>query len=374
MRIVLLARHYPPAVSGGAKRPFLLAQALRSAGHDVWVCAPSLPEGEPGFIVPHPNRDPSTKVSAGSHSLRGWLRSWLLWPDPDIRWAMRAARTVLATGPTPDWIISTSPPESIHVAGQWLARQTGARWLADFRDLWLQAPHRKERRHLHRIVGERLVARTILPKASLVLAVDETVAAEAKALGAKAVSVLPHFVQDLSSDADMPALPAEDINIVHVGSVSLSDPEARIGDLLQPFEQARQNNSKLRLHLIGRLTEVELHAVTSSPEAEAITVWGVVSLERAFSFMRAADALAFVASWKMHVPPSKLVDYLMFDKPIIAAGVGPWRDDPRSPKGDTILLLADLRKNSRRNDAVRPLSADDATKLVLGWMRQSEDN
>ena len=34
--------------------------------------------------------------------------------------------------------------------------------------------------------------------------------------------------------------------------------------------------------------------------------------------MAGADALAFVASAKMHVPPSKIADYLAFDRPLVA--------------------------------------------------------
>lgn len=370
-KILLLARHYPPAVSGGAKRPFLLAQALRSAGAEVRICAPSLPEGEPGWAVPHANRDPQTTSGAPHFSLRAIARDLLLWPDPDIRWSRRAARTVLADHWRPDWVFSTSPPESIHVAGEWIARQTNAKWAADFRDLWLEAPHRKERLRPHRRVGEKLLARRLLPKADLVTAVDAVVAAEATRLGARGSRVLPHFIADV---LPAPAELAQDtLNIVHAGSISLSDPDANIRDLLHAFETAWERRPALRLHLVGRLTDAELTSVRVSHAADAIEVWGVLSLQGTFSMMAAADALVFVASAKMHVPPSKIVDYMMFDAPIIATGDGPWRQDPRCPEGDPVEAMTELRRGARRPASSPPLTASEAGTRLLGWMQQTKD-
>lgn len=369
MRILLLTRHYPPAVSGGAKRPYLLAKALRSFGAEVRICAPSIPEGEPGWAVPHANRDPSQAPRRPSLGPRGIARELLLWPDPDIRWCMRAAEIALADEWKPDWVLSTSPPESIHVAGARISQRTGARWLADFRDLWLQSPHRRERLLAHRRVGERLLARRLLPKADLVTAVDSVVASEARALGARRVEVLPHFVPTTLNKRFSNLLPAETINIVHTGSVSLSDPEARIEDLLKPFQLAQSKNKSLRLFMIGRLTNAECEAIKSCRASDSISVLGVVSLDRAYEYMSSADALTFLASAKMHVPPSKITDYLMFDVPIIPCGDGPWRADPRCDPDDAESLMTRLKKGQVRKDLKRPMRDVEAVELLLRWMR-----
>jgi glycosyltransferase involved in cell wall biosynthesis len=369
MRILLIARHYPPAVSGGAKRPFLLAQALRAAGVDVHVVAPSLPEGEPGWNVPHAHRDPGTSAETLRPSIRGLAREILLWPDPDIRWCLRAARSAIASGMKFDWVLSTSPPESIHVAGELSARRLGARWAADFRDLWLLNPHRQERNRWHRRTGEALLARHLLPRASLVTAVDSLVAKEIKSLGATSVEVLPHFTLRI---APPPAkLPQDRVNVVHAGSIALSDPQANIMQMLQPFETARQANPALLLHLVGRLTDREAEAVARSSSAADIVVYGPQPLASALSLMAGADALIFVASAKMHVPPSKFVDYLMFDTPIIATGDGPWRADPRISNSDAARQLQKLVKRSSRTTLPQSFNADDAARLLLKWMDSS---
>jgi hypothetical protein len=277
---------------------------------------------------------------------------------------------VLLNNWKPDWVFSTSPPESIHVAGERLARRTGAKWAADFRDLWLEAPHRRQRLRFHRRQGERWLADHLLPRADLVTAVDSVVAAEASRLGARDVRVLPHFVADVRPIPDR--LPPTSINIVHAGSVALSDPDADISELLKPFEAAVARNSELRLHLVGRLTDNERTRVAHSPAAQAIDVHGVKSLEQAASMMAAADALAFVASSKMHVPPSKIADYLSFDAPLIPCGTGAWRSDPRVPEVNAEEFMAQLKRGQSRNVDISPPTASNAAQRLLEWMGIAE--
>ena len=365
-RITLLARHYPPAVSGGARRPFLLAQALRAEGVEVHVVAPSLPEGEPGIAVPHPHRDPST-APPRAPSWRDHARELLLWPDPDIRWAMCAARAAAAL-PTPDWIITTSPPESLHAAGAWLRRRTGARWAMDFRDHWLERPHRQERSRWWRKAGEAMLARRWLARADLIVAVDPVIATELAALGARAARVITHVAAPPPPPAP---LPSDSINVVHTGAIALSDPDCRVADMLDPFVAALAVNPTLRLHLAGRLTDGERATLAASPAAARWVDHGVLTLDAARALQAGADALIFVASPKMHVPPSKITEYLTCDVPIIACGAGPWRADPRTPPGDPTDALANLRKGMHApTERIRPPTPSVAARALLDLMAE----
>lgn len=366
MRLLLITRHYPPAVSGGAKRPSSLARALRKHGAEVFVVAPSLPDGEPGIAVPHPNRDPSGAASSAP-SLRDLGREWLLWPDPDIRWSMRAARAAAEGAPwKPDWIWTTSPSESVHAAGAKLRQQLDARWLMDFRDHWLERPHRRQRLAAHRQFGEGMLARRWLRNADLVTCVDASIQAELARLGARDARVLPHFMPD-GRGADV-ALPANDINIVHTGSIALSDPEARIEDLLAVFAGAQCRNANLRLHLVGRLTDEEQSKVAQSAAVARISVHGVLPLEQSLGFQRAADALVLVGSAKTHVPPSKITEYLATTAPIIACGPGDWRNDPRLDDADPVEALAGLRKGDLRKHSATAPDLDHTARELLSWL------
>ena len=79
----------------------------------------------------------------------------------------------------------------------------------------------------------------------------------------------------------------------------------------------------------------------------------------------AADGLALVASGKMHVPPSKIVDYARVDVPILAFGSGPWRSDRRLPAERAETSLASLKRGDPRNYAWRaPTVAETANQLL----------
>lgn len=366
-RLLLFARHYPPAISGGARRPFFLARGLRNLGLEVRVCAPSLPEGDSGWAVPHPQRDPQTQSLPSTPSIRGVGRDLLLWPDPDIRWALRAARAVresmLTESWRPDWILSTSPPESVHAAARQLAAAMGARWAADFRDHWLVAPHRHARRRLHRILGERWHARRLLPAADLILTVDDHIAEEIRDLGGVNVHTLPHFAHDL--DPEPVTLDSQLIHIVHAGSIALSDPEAEIGALLDAFTASARTRPELRLHFVGRLTDRESAAIASCPASAAIHEHGPVAYEQALGWIQAADLLAFVASPKMHVPPSKIVEYSLVNVPILAVGEGPWRSDSRVPGQAPEIVLASIQKRQPRNYEWKAPSVTETSRKLL---------
>ena len=365
--LLLLARHYPPAISGGARRPSLLVEGLRKAGVTVFVVAPSLPPGEFGVAVPHPNRDPSGVTSEKApRSLRSFARECLLWPDPDIRWCMRAAKIAAQSVPfKPDWILTTSPPESLHVAGAWLKKRLGSMWVADFRDTWLDRPHRLERLSIARRIGEAMLAHLTLRKSDLIVAVDPVVAKDAQRLGGRNVQLLPHFSPNvLPSPA---SLPKDTLNIVHAGSMELSDSLCRIEDLLEAYVQARTLNPKLHLHFLGRLSERE---VIAAGQIAGVTLHGPKPYEEALAYIAGADALALVASKKMHVPPSKIVDYLATDKPIIACGDGPWKDDLRTPQTDPVKVLSALSKGVKRLEQLpTPQNADQAAHTFLELLR-----
>ncbi len=368
LRIVLVTRHYPPAASGGARRPFLLAQALRNEGSNVFVVAPSLPTDEIGLAVPHPNRDPATTIISARKSPRDHARNWLLWPDPDIRWTTSAARAAIkALDGTPDWVLTTSPPESIHAAGLAFKRQwPSVSWAADFRDHWLDAPHRRERMAFHRRIGERVIAKKWIKKMDLITCVDHFVADELNSLGAKRAKVLAHFAPpNLGRRTN---LPADSINIVHAGSIALSDPLASIEDILRLYEKALEITPSLMLHFVGRLTDKETRILQKSSASAAITIHGVKSYEDALSYISAADGLIYVASTKSKVPPSKIVEYLATDKPIIACGDGPWRRDLRVSDVDPALQLSTLRKGDIRAAGERPPSAAETAARLLGLM------
>jgi glycosyltransferase involved in cell wall biosynthesis len=354
MKILLLARHFPPAVSGGARRPYLWAKGLMENGADVFVVAPDIPEDIAGQTVSHPFRDPPTGLP-GQKTLRDYARDLLLWPDPDIRWTKRAIATAKAECPfDPDWIITTSPPESIHAAGKaLLAHWPDAKWAIDARDHWLVRPFRKQRLNPLRKRIEQVFARRMLSPARAIFAVNDLIRDEFAGYAPKALAEsLPHFV---ARPPEPFAFEGPGPHLVHTGSFKMSDPDVSIEPLLAAFVAVAVQRPDLRLHLAGRLRDDEQAAVTASPARDQIMMHGIVPLETSLAMQAGADALIVCAAPEAPVPPGKLNEYRAAGVPITPIGPGAWRqqvdDDPRSDR--------------ERIEAVTPLGARGAPTGVL---------
>lgn len=319
-------------------------KGLQDLGHDVTVIAPELPDGMDGLVCPHPNPDPATQM-AGPQRLRDIAREWLLWPDPDIRWTRRAVALAKASiQSAPDIILTTSPPESVHVAGKQLkAHWPRSQWYADARDHWFVRAFRKGRRQALRAAIETRIARRILARADVLFAVNALISEEFRQLapGARHV-VVPHFLDAADEAHDFGP---DGFHLVHTGSFALSDPDASISSLLEPFARACESNADLRLHLVGRLRDDETAAVEASPARANIQLHGVVPLNQALAMQKGASALAVIAAENAPVPPGKMEEYRASGRPVIAFGEGEWRQHVDTDPRPAELRLLELAAN-----------------------------
>lgn len=70
-----------------------------------------------------------------------WVRRNIFIPDARIGWIPTAVKTglkILQSEPI-ELIFSSSPPHSVQLIGKKLARKSGKKWIADFRDPWSEA-------------------------------------------------------------------------------------------------------------------------------------------------------------------------------------------------------------------------------------------
>lgn len=311
-------------------------RGFQAIGLDVFVVAPELPDDVCGVAVPHSNPDPTTSLPSPK-SIRDYAREWMFWPDPDVRWVQRACRKATEHCPfNPDLIFTTSPPESVHVAGAPLKTHwANAKWAIDARDHWLIRAFRPERRNLLRRILEGQLASRLLREVDAVFAVNDAISAEYQRFQPKAIhQTIPHF---LEASAEPYTFSADSIDVVHTGSFILSDPDVRIDPMLSAFAEAARELPQLVLHLVGRLREDEREQVEQYKLGDQVRLHGTVPLEQSLAMQRGADALAVIAAPNSAVPPGKIAEYRNALRPIIPFGTGEWLDkiddDPRSAVG-----------------------------------------
>ena len=110
-----------------------------------------------------------------------WVRGNCFIPDPRIGWvrpSVRFLKKYLTEHPV-DAVVTTGPPQSVHLIGLGLKKALGLHWIADFRDPWTEMFYYKhlglsaaaDRRH-------RRLEQAVLDGADTVISVSPPVAAD----------------------------------------------------------------------------------------------------------------------------------------------------------------------------------------------------
>jgi len=328
----MLCRHFPPSISGGARRPYLFAKTLTKLGCKITVVAPRTGSEDEFDIhgVTHNHPDPATTSKIKPSfigGIRNWIRKNFLLPDPDVLWAWKVYRQIKKQPMSPpDWIYTSSPPESLLFAGWFLKKYFKCYWVADFRDSWFEEALRIERKRKGiRVYLERQLARYLLGKADATISVTEFIARELSSIqNEKPNKVIGHFSDKISGYRNLNL--SEDVcHIVHTGSFSLSDPDRRIEPVIEAFKEA--NNERLHLHLIGRLSDDEIRQISEYNSSGQIKFLGPVDLQTSRDWQAAADVLLLIAAEGVNAIPGKLAEYQATGKPILLSGGGSWKYD-----------------------------------------------
>jgi glycosyltransferase involved in cell wall biosynthesis len=168
MKILLISFYFPPAGGGGVQRPLKLASHLPKLGVAVHVLAPVDSKwihrdddfDAPPEAVVHRVRyiGPRGRLPAdelyGVGGLDRILRRAVLMPrrfvlpDENVFWALTAVREAvrIVRDEEIDVVVTTSPPNSIHLIGAAVQQRMGVRWVADLRDSLIS----KSDRHVER--------------------------------------------------------------------------------------------------------------------------------------------------------------------------------------------------------------------------------
>lgn len=349
-RLLVLCYFYPPLAGGGVHRVLgftrhLLEQGWRStvvcAGpEDYWVVDETLLERVPDEVE-------VVRVKGGS-ALARWLRvrrgdrgrrpggtfaglrrlaDWALVPDPYVGWAGRAraaGERVLARGGV-DAMLSTSPPDSVHLAARDLHRRHRVPWIADFRDPWMGLHLRTPPTAWHRS-RQAALEKSVLEEADLVLAASRTHADHAgERSGARPRRVvhLPNGFE--AGDVAAAPPPAESGNadrfrMVYTGTLSLMpDVEVVMEALHDLFARRPEARRRIRLTIAGPYdTGYEDRSIALGLKG-IVEFSGAVTHDAARALQREADLLLL---WKPRdapaMVPGKSYEYLDAGRPLLA--------------------------------------------------------
>jgi glycosyltransferase involved in cell wall biosynthesis len=242
MKVLLVTLYWPPAAGGGVQRPLKLATHLPEFGVETHVLAPDDPRWvhrDEELLAPTQawvhrvrylgpeGRRPADELHGTSGLERTSLQLRLLGrrllvPDENVSWILTAVPGAarLVREEEIDVVLTTSPPNSIHLVGAAVKRVTGVRWVADLRDSLVAHPHRRSESVAVRVKeqSQRAIARLVARRADAVVCAAEAIADEARTLEPAGPVVTIANGCDFDDFAGLGYRRGERFRITHAGS------------------------------------------------------------------------------------------------------------------------------------------------------------
>jgi glycosyltransferase involved in cell wall biosynthesis len=342
MKVLLVTMYFPPAGGGGVQRPLKFATHLPAHGIETHVLAPD----DPKWIHSDPELAPPTqawihrarylgprarKLADDLHGREGFdrlavqarsLSRRMLVPDENVTWNLTAipAAVRIARAEGIDVVLTTSPPNSVHLIGAAVKRTTGARWVADLRDSIAAHPHRRAE-HVAVRAKERVsasLARLVARQADVIVASSDAIADEVRALKPTGSVTTILNGADFDDFAGLEYRRGDHFRITHTGSFfGKRDPrpfltalaESGLEDVVARFVGDFRVSDREWAEKLGLGTRLELRPYV--PRRDALRL------------QRDSDALLLLipeaGGRGTGVLSGKVFEYLAAERPILAA-------------------------------------------------------
>lgn len=389
-RILLLTRYFPPLDSIASVRLHSWAKYLQKAGHQVSVLTTSKkgqvvnpldldcsafdvdeldyfdPICAAGFRKADSNNSES---SPWKKRLAGFYRSRMNErlpgrTDPWILPARRELKRRWKEGLSYDCIISSYGPPAAHIVGAYAKQLFGCRWIADYRDLWLENATYSGLwpfTLLEAALEKRLVGR-----AEVITTVSEPYCdfLQKKFPQAQVSCIYNGFDSDLGQQVSKDAFSGlkPKFRMVYTGSLyaRTRNPEPLLAALRQLLDTAQVQSGEIELLFYGSCMD-GLDDLIEKYQLEAVvTQGGSVGQTEAQRLQVSADALLLVEQSNPKVDgilTGKLFEYLYARRPILGIG---YRKDSAAGK-----LITEARAGISCGDNV-PLIAQTLLEMMRG--------
>ncbi len=223
-------------------------------------------------------------------------------------------------------IITTGPPHSLHLIGLNLKRETGCKWIADFRDPWTQIGYHEKLKlnDSSREKHEKLESE-VLNTADHIITTSYTTKAEFETKTSKPITVITNgFDSEINTDP----VEKRKFEIAHIGSLlSGRNPENLWKALQQLLKEHQDFRKEFQLKLAGKVSKEVLESINDSGLNEYLVNEGYVSHSKALQMQKQATVLLLIEIDSIEtrgIIPGKLFEYLASRTPILAIGPVKW--------------------------------------------------
>lgn len=260
-----------------------------------------------------------------------WIRGNFFRPDPRCLWidpSVRYLKKYLEEHPV-DLIVSTGPPQSMHLIGMKLSERTGLPWIADFRDPWTKIFYFK---HLSMTKAtekwHKKMEKKVLDNASLVVAVSPLVQKEFQSVTNTRVELVTNGFDDCDFETEInkEAFGGKDKDFVitHTGLFAADGNPTILWDVLAEKCQKDEDFRRLlKIKLIGKTDEKILLSLEERNLNGVVVDMGYQPHSVAVKEQREASVLILPLRKEPEykaVLPGKLFEYMASLRPVLGIG------------------------------------------------------
>ncbi len=255
-----------------------------------------------------------------------FIRANIFVPDARLGWvpfAKKAAAKELKSKQY-DWLVTTGPPHSIHLAGLSLSKKFGIKWLADFRDPWSEIYFLQNTFRFNFIKRlDKLLESKVLNSANLITTVGPGMAnlIRVKMKTTENLHILYNgYDHEMFDSLEKKALKNDKFSISHIGLLGHTQ---RFDVLINALKNSKLDLSKLSLHLAGSVHQSHLDKLNTD-------LVGVQLIHEQFLPRKAALSLITKSDLVLLCPPmvgqthlivsTKTMEYLASGVPILGIG------------------------------------------------------
>ncbi len=256
-------------------------------------------------------------------SILKWVRINIVLPDAKIGWLPFAVREGirLVRSEKIDLIFSSSPPHTVQLIAANIARKTGIKWIADFRDPWLEIVYYQNlKRFLLSQKVDRMLEKKVLLQADRVICISESIRSLFKSkLNHNKFDVLPNGFD--ARDFESIDGGKEDIFTITYTGV-LSDERIPYG-LIPAIKRMKTNAMDFQLRLVGAVCAKFIKLLDAEGLLQNTRIIDYVPHTQALGYLKKSSVLLLVID---DVPQNqgflsgKIFDYLGSKIPVLAFG------------------------------------------------------
>lgn len=365
-RVLVITYYWPPTGGSGVQRWVKFARYLPSEGWQPVIYTPENPEQlavdhslekeipEEAEIIKTHITEPYelykkflrrsghgkeavevNPVNAQNKSLAQkvamWVRGNFFRPDPRCMWirpSVKYLKKYLEEHPV-DLIVSTGPPQSMHLIGRRLAKKTGLPWIADFRDPWTKIfyfKHLSMTRATER--WHHKMEKKVLDDATVVVAVSPLVQKEFQEVTKTPVELITNGFDESdypeTNASESAGGPDKDFTVTHTGLFAADGNPTVLWDVLaEKCTEDSDFRKHLKIKLIGKTDIQIIRSIEDAGLKDNLIDLGYQPHEVAVDEQRKASLLILPLRKEPEykaVLPGKLFEYIASRRPVLGIG------------------------------------------------------